>query len=300
MKELTDADGKKHDWRRDLVAELVKRQRPDGSWVNSDSRWMEGEPSLVTGYALLALSYCKPAERQVDMDLFDAIANRYSYRGEFTDAPVPRADLEKIVQAGIQAPSACNEQVASFVIVDDPPLLRQIAEILGKAGLPVGQGDDRVRGRSAAGVRAGCRLRPKTARRRSRTCCWRSPPWAMPACGSTASLRTEDRAARIGRLLGVPAGRHGPHPPADRRARRAGRRSERSSRSPTAPGSIATAASTSIARSQTVCIAVTGTRVRSRSADLLLRNGMNSASPASHPFSRVVFPKNRSVADFSA
>ena len=36
VKELTDADGKKHDWRRDLVAELVKRQRPDGSWVNSD------------------------------------------------------------------------------------------------------------------------------------------------------------------------------------------------------------------------------------------------------------------------
>ena len=41
--------------------ELLKRQRPDGSWVNRDSRWLEGEPSLVTGYVLLALSYCKPA-----------------------------------------------------------------------------------------------------------------------------------------------------------------------------------------------------------------------------------------------
>ncbi len=61
MKELVDADGKKHDWRGDLAAELLKRQRPDGSWVNEDSRWLEGEPSLVTGYVLLALSYCKPA-----------------------------------------------------------------------------------------------------------------------------------------------------------------------------------------------------------------------------------------------
>ena len=66
MKEIVDADGKKHDWRRDLVAELLKRQQPDGSWVNADPRWLEGEPSLVTGYALLALSYCKPAaEKQV-------------------------------------------------------------------------------------------------------------------------------------------------------------------------------------------------------------------------------------------
>ena len=33
------------------------------------------------------------------MDFFEAVAKRYSYRGEFTDAPVPRGDLEKIVQA---------------------------------------------------------------------------------------------------------------------------------------------------------------------------------------------------------
>ena len=59
--ELVDADGKRHNWRRDLVGALLKRQRPDGSWVNQDSRWLEGAPSLVTGYALLALSYCQPA-----------------------------------------------------------------------------------------------------------------------------------------------------------------------------------------------------------------------------------------------
>ncbi len=57
---FTDAQGVKHDWRADLLAALVKRQRPDGSWVNENDRWMEGDPNLVTGYALMALSYCKP------------------------------------------------------------------------------------------------------------------------------------------------------------------------------------------------------------------------------------------------
>jgi squalene-hopene/tetraprenyl-beta-curcumene cyclase len=58
--EVIDADGKKHDWRADITDALAKRQRPDGSWVNDKDQWMEGDPSLVSGYALLALSYCKP------------------------------------------------------------------------------------------------------------------------------------------------------------------------------------------------------------------------------------------------
>ena len=57
--EFTDAGGKKHDWRADLLDALAKRQKPDGSFVNDNDRWMEGDPNLVTGYALMALSYCK-------------------------------------------------------------------------------------------------------------------------------------------------------------------------------------------------------------------------------------------------
>ena len=57
---IEDADGVRRDWRRDLVEELARRQRSDGSWINGNVRWMEGDPSLVTGYALLALSYCRP------------------------------------------------------------------------------------------------------------------------------------------------------------------------------------------------------------------------------------------------
>ena len=57
---FTDADGKKHDWRKELAAALAKRQQPDGSWINPVTRWCEGDPNLVTAYALLALSHCHP------------------------------------------------------------------------------------------------------------------------------------------------------------------------------------------------------------------------------------------------
>lgn len=56
---FTDEAGVKHDWRAELIAELASRQHEDGSWVNEDSRWLEGDSAIVTGYALLALAYCK-------------------------------------------------------------------------------------------------------------------------------------------------------------------------------------------------------------------------------------------------
>ncbi|MEX2121274.1 MAG: prenyltransferase/squalene oxidase repeat-containing protein [Pirellulales bacterium] len=56
--ELVDEDGTRHNWRAELAAELVSRQQPDGSWINENSRWLEGDANLVTGYALLTLSYC--------------------------------------------------------------------------------------------------------------------------------------------------------------------------------------------------------------------------------------------------
>jgi squalene-hopene/tetraprenyl-beta-curcumene cyclase len=59
--EFTDAEGKKHAWRAELIQELAARQKPNGSWINEANRWLEGDPNIVTGYALLALSYAKPA-----------------------------------------------------------------------------------------------------------------------------------------------------------------------------------------------------------------------------------------------
>ncbi|MBI1314380.1 hypothetical protein GC176_24050 [bacterium] len=57
--ELEDADGHKHNWRQELVDKLVSTQKPNGSWVNQADRWYEGDPNLVTAYALLALAYCE-------------------------------------------------------------------------------------------------------------------------------------------------------------------------------------------------------------------------------------------------
>lgn len=57
---VVDAKGVKRDWRKDITMALAKRQRPDGGFTNSAANWMEADENLVTGYALMALSYCKP------------------------------------------------------------------------------------------------------------------------------------------------------------------------------------------------------------------------------------------------
>ena len=62
--QFEDGAGKKHDWRRELAEELFSRQKEDGSWINDNKKWMEGDPNLATGFALMALSYCRPANGQ--------------------------------------------------------------------------------------------------------------------------------------------------------------------------------------------------------------------------------------------
>jgi len=57
---FADAAGVNHAWRSELADALIERQQPDGSWVNTNPRWMEGDPNLVTSYALLALASCLP------------------------------------------------------------------------------------------------------------------------------------------------------------------------------------------------------------------------------------------------
>ena len=139
------------------------------------------------------------------MDVFEAIGKRHSYRGPFTEAPVPRKDLEKIVQAGIQAPSGKNEQVVSFVIVDDPELLRGIAAVVQRPACntakamiacvsdprPVFEGFSFAAEDTAASVE--------------------NMLLAITALGYASVwldgvLRVNDVAARVGEILGVPAG----------------------------------------------------------------------------------------------
>ena len=59
---LITADGVGHNWRNDLIRQLASTQQEDGSWVNANERWLEGDKNLVTGYVLLALSYAEPQE----------------------------------------------------------------------------------------------------------------------------------------------------------------------------------------------------------------------------------------------
>jgi squalene-hopene/tetraprenyl-beta-curcumene cyclase len=58
QKIVKDTRGGTHDWAHDLAAALVAAQKPDGSWFNTNSRYWENQPSLVTSYSLISLSYC--------------------------------------------------------------------------------------------------------------------------------------------------------------------------------------------------------------------------------------------------
>ena len=58
--QFTDSKGKKHDWRADISKALIKRQNKDGSWSNEAKTWIEGNPHLVSGYALMTMAITRP------------------------------------------------------------------------------------------------------------------------------------------------------------------------------------------------------------------------------------------------
>ncbi|MFZ4767065.1 MAG: cycloartenol synthase, partial [Roseimicrobium sp.] len=57
VEELKTKDGKVINWRDALSRHLLNVQKANGSWSNETSRWMEGDPVLVTAYTLLALEH---------------------------------------------------------------------------------------------------------------------------------------------------------------------------------------------------------------------------------------------------
>ena len=64
------------------------------------------------------------------------ILNRHSYRGRYKPDPVPREDLQMILEAGLAAPSGCNKQTTSLIAVDDPGMLQKLREVIDP---PVGE-----------------------------------------------------------------------------------------------------------------------------------------------------------------
>jgi len=68
------------------------------------------------------------------MNTFEAISKRYSYRGSYKSTPVPRDDLNKILEAGLTAPSGCNRQTTSLIGLDEPELISSISDLINKNG----------------------------------------------------------------------------------------------------------------------------------------------------------------------
>lgn len=62
--------------------------------------------------------------------MLDIIMDRKSYRGKYKDMKVPRQDLVKIMQAGLAAPSGCNKQTTSLIVVDEPTLLQELKQLI--------------------------------------------------------------------------------------------------------------------------------------------------------------------------
>ena len=53
---VTTPDGKKHNWRVDIIKQLLKTQKGKGEWYNDKhGRWWENVPELVTAYALISM-----------------------------------------------------------------------------------------------------------------------------------------------------------------------------------------------------------------------------------------------------
>lgn len=57
-------DGTRIAWREELIKKLISLQKTEadgtGYWVNSEGRWWEADPTLVTAYSLLALEIALP------------------------------------------------------------------------------------------------------------------------------------------------------------------------------------------------------------------------------------------------
>ena len=66
----------------------------------------------------------------------NSIFHRISVRS-FTDQVVEKEKIIKIIQAGMQAPSASNQQPWEFYVVEDESIIQQLATISPYAGCGV-------------------------------------------------------------------------------------------------------------------------------------------------------------------
>jgi nitroreductase len=67
------------------------------------------------------------------METWEAVTARRNVR-EFTDQPIPDADLDRILEAARRAPSAKNMQIWDFVVVTDRPQLVELSKVWAGGG----------------------------------------------------------------------------------------------------------------------------------------------------------------------
>lgn len=53
---VPDVKGRKRNWAADLINRLLTMQKPDGSWVNDDPKYWEGNPLLATARAVISIN----------------------------------------------------------------------------------------------------------------------------------------------------------------------------------------------------------------------------------------------------
>ena len=61
------------------------------------------------------------------MDFLELAKSRCTTRG-FTDRPIPQDDLDRILEAGRVAPSACNQQPQRIIVVCRPENIRKVGK----------------------------------------------------------------------------------------------------------------------------------------------------------------------------
>jgi nitroreductase len=138
------------------------------------------------------------------MDIFEAIDKRHSYRSGFKDLPVSREDLERIVHAGIQAPSGCNAQTTSFVIVDEPALIEKLSAIMSDRPVFAQAKAVIVCVVAHEAVYHGMSFGPEDCAAAVQNMLLAISALGYATVWTDGALRNENRAEKIAALLGVP------------------------------------------------------------------------------------------------
>ncbi|NVN93048.1 MAG: nitroreductase family protein [Desulfuromonadales bacterium] len=161
----------------------------------------------ILAWLLISLSFAAQVQAkgpELTKDTFAVIHSRKSVRS-FTGAPISRENLEKIVRAGMAAPTAVNKQPWSFVVVTEKKTINTLA-----AGLPTARGIEK-----AGAVIIVC-AEPEKAHMQSKdlavvdaSLASENILLATEALGLgghwTASFPYEDKMKHVRAVLGIPA-----------------------------------------------------------------------------------------------